>query len=414
MSRNLPVVVEKQHADLGASSAYRWMACAGSINLIARLDVKGEESIYAREGTAAHTLGERALSKKRATDFWVGERINGIEVTDDMAGFVDMFVQHCLELVALAKFYWIERKFDLADLKPPGRMFGTADFACYIAEDFTLHVVDLKYGQGVVVEVFDNPQTMYYALGAALSLLAEYPDLRIDQIVMTIVQPRIGHIDGSVRSQTVPFGDLLSWSNTLIAKAEATIDPNAPLTVGDHCRFCPAAPHCPAYAAEALAVAQSEFSTDINVPPPPEMLPANVLGEMLQKLPILEAWGRAMWGEAQRRLEAGEKVPGLKLVERRPRRKWLDENKTIEYMDTLGVEEDAMYERTLKSPAQMEKVLGKKSFKAIEPELVEKVSSGNTVALDADIRPAVQAVPGQELLVKGTPPNESISFTEEI
>ena len=41
--------------------------------------------------------------------------------------------------------------------------FGTGD--CIIIADRTLHVIDFKYGQGVLVEAEHNPQMMLYALG---------------------------------------------------------------------------------------------------------------------------------------------------------------------------------------------------------------------------------------------------------
>ena len=408
MTRNLPV---KEHVDLSPSSAYRWMACTGSVKLIEALGVSGTESVYAREGTVAHALAERALNKMVDPDMWLDMEIGGLTITDEMIEHVRVFVDWAMELRSRSTLFWIERKFNLKKLNPPAPMAGTSDVTAYEAPEKTLHVGDLKYGQGVVVEVTDNPQLLYYALGAVLEIMEAYPELEIEKVVITIIQPRAGHLDGAIRSQTVDLIDLLGFSNVLIAKAEETQQPNAPLVAGDHCRFCPAAAHCPALAAEALAVVQSEFSAVPDTPPPPEILPANVLGEMLQKLPILEAWGKSMWAEAQSRLERGEKVPGLKLVARRPRRKWLNETEAEKrLLDMLPF--DALHKISLHSPAQIEKALGKKTFGGIEGELVEKVSSGNTVALDSDPRPEEQLLPGSEF-ADSTPllaqkPNEEI------
>ena len=61
----------------------------------------------------------------------------------------------------------IEQRLDLSAYAPES--FGTAD--CIIAGDGTLHVIDFKYGTGVLVEAERNPQMMLYALGRFASLI---------------------------------------------------------------------------------------------------------------------------------------------------------------------------------------------------------------------------------------------------
>ncbi|MDY0410619.1 DUF2800 domain-containing protein [Virgibacillus soli] len=63
-----------------------------------------------------------------------------------------------------------------------------------------VHVIDFKYGQGVLVEVENNPQMMLYALGA-LNLFDAIYD--INSVKMTIYQPRrenISTLDSQNRS----------------------------------------------------------------------------------------------------------------------------------------------------------------------------------------------------------------------
>ena len=50
------------HAELGASTAERWMRCPASVAL--SKDTPNTASGYALEGTAAHTLLYRCLSEK--------------------------------------------------------------------------------------------------------------------------------------------------------------------------------------------------------------------------------------------------------------------------------------------------------------------------------------------------------------
>ena len=417
--RNLPV---KAHAELGASTASRWMACPGSIRLTRGLP--NPETEYSREGTAAHRLGELALRKEKETYLWTGMELENVVVTEEMAENVKVYVDHCRELIASDKdaIFWIERPFNLQRLNPPGdaEMFGTPDFMIYLPSTRTLHVVDYKNGKGVVVEVTGNKQTRYYGLGGVLSIQDEHPELQIDDVVLTIIQPRAGHVDGPIRSETLDYLELLEFAGDLMNAAARTLDPNAPLVAGNHCRFCPASSRCPAQLALAESIAQVEFSQMLpNVPehqpPAPELLPSGDLGDMLQRVPILEDWIKAMWAEAARRLEAGEKVEGLKLVAKRAQRNWIDEQEARAVIELeVGLRPEDYEDRRLKSPAQIEKLLGRTVFGTIEGDLVLKRSSGNTVALASDARQEVLLLPGSEFS-EGDTPNESVNHpTEEI
>lgn len=384
--KNVP---EKVHATLGASTSARWMACPGSVGLSQSIP-PSSGSAYAQEGTRAHALAELCLTKGVEPEVYVGVELEGGVVDEDMAEFVRIYVEHCREVRAEASNFWIERKFNLAALNPPAAMFGTADFVAYDSIMHELHVVDLKYGAGVVVEVKGNKQLRYYALGAALSLdPAMYP---IEHVTMTIVQPRAMHPDGIVRSETIPYYELVEFAADLMAAARETQKPDAPLNAGSHCRFCPASGVCPTQRDHALAVVQDEFSAlDEWAPPAPETIPAEQFADMLGKLHILDDWMSAMRATALARLERGEDVPGFKLVAKRAQRKWSNTSSVEQWLEADGYELDVIYEpRDLRSVAQIEKMMGKKTFAAspIAANVV-KVSSGYNMAPATDPRPAV-------------------------
>lgn len=324
--------------------------------------------------------------------------LGGGEITEDMADFVRTFVDYCRNLWTSCGKVWVEKPFNLGALNPPGPMFGTADFVAYDAETRSLHVVDLKYGQGVVVEAIGNRQLRYYALGAALSLGPEYP---IDMVYMTIVQPRVSHPDGIIRTDTVEFMELIGFANDLLDAARATQAPDAPLNPGSHCRFCPASGICPAQRKQALEIAQSDFDVlpAEFTPPAPATIPKEQFIEMLGKLHVLEDWASAMRAYAQGMLERGEEVPGFKMVAKRATRKWTDEAQVVTALLGIGYDEDQFNEEPkLKSPAQIEKLLKKKNFAELLSPLVEKKSSGYTMVADSDSRPAVTLSPGDDFL----------------
>ncbi len=88
----------------------------------------------------------------------------------------------------------IEQRLDFSKYVPDG--FGTGD--CVIIADGTLHIIDFKYGQGVLVSAEDNPQMKLYALGA-LDLFDGIYD--IEMVSMTIYQPRRENISTSTVSK---------------------------------------------------------------------------------------------------------------------------------------------------------------------------------------------------------------------
>ena len=382
-------VPEKVHAELGASVAGRWMACPGSVRLS-----RGQptyETEHSRAGTAAHAVAELCLRKGTDPTMYVGTSVEGVEVDEEMAEAVKVFVDYCRSLLEDLQWssWWIEHRFSLAELNPPAPMFGTADFVHYDKGSRQLEVVDYKNGSGVVVEVKGNKQLRYYALGAALTL---GKDLPIETVKITIVQPRAAHPDGVVRSEIISYVDLLAFAGELMDAARATLDPAAPLVAGSHCRFCPASPICPAQRDMVQLTAQATFEAmPLDVPPAPESMPIEVVADILSKLPTLEQWAKDVRQYVQKKLEAGEEVPGFKLVEKRKTRRWVSERDAETFLAGAGWGPADIFKQELKSPAQIEKLVGKKNLPA---GLVESTSSGYTLATDADKRPAVTLHPG--------------------
>ena len=114
------------HASLGASSAHRWLACPGSVRMTEGMpDIESE---YAVEGTVAHELLNRALTKRLPADTWLGTESHGVEITDEMCEYVQSVVDYVWSVVEKdpAAQMWLEYKFTLGPLNPPAPMFGTA------------------------------------------------------------------------------------------------------------------------------------------------------------------------------------------------------------------------------------------------------------------------------------------------
>jgi len=387
------------HAKLGASASHRWMHCPGSIAAAEGIEDSGSE--YAREGTAAHELGEEVLRSRlklqggTAHDH-IGETINveGEEwlVTEEMADAVQVYVDHIQarmdeldELNDEGCDVFIEHQFDLTKLGPPGPMFGTSDCTIWHAGTRHLDVHDYKHGAGVAVDATENSQLMMYALGAVVEL-----GKRPDTIRVTITQPRGHHPAGIIRSYDFGWDELIAFKEKLFAAAERTKDPDAERVPGDWCRFCLAHATCDAKRTQANLVAADAFSVqaaETSLPDPTEITDEQ-LAFIMSKSGLVMDWLRAVEAHVMRRLEQGEDFPGYKLVEgRRGNRRWKDAEAIDKYLRGRGLTVGERYTKKLISPAQVEKLL--KGGRPLPERFVEQPEGKLKLAPEDDKRPAI-------------------------
>jgi len=399
------VAAMTKHARLSPSSSERWMHCAGSVRLCEGLpDVK---NAYMLEGTAAHELAAYALKGNdpewRDTDYIEVEG-QPYPIDDEMREGVQTYIDYVRHLQALYRSeLWVETPVDLAPLNPPEEIYGTSDAILDSLELRRLDVVDLKYGQGVQKAAAGNPQLMNYLLGALLKVAHKRGAQKngadslggalamFDTLEVHIVQPRGSHVDGPIRSWEVSADEVRAFAAQVINAARATQDPNAPLTPGEWCRFCPAQAMCPALREFTQQQAEMVFGmVPVDTPTPPERLTLEEVGAILRQVPIVEDWIRALRQRIEAELTAGRVVPGWKLVQKRPVRRWANEEEVLRWAKGSGLEASEVYvEPELRSPAQMEKVVGKKN---LPEDLYVKASSGLALVSESDPRPEVTMV----------------------
>lgn len=364
-----------KHAVLSASSSHRWLNCTPSAVLEKSFENKENEA--AAEGTAAHELCEHKLKKalKRRSKRPVSDYN-----TDEMEECSDAYVDFVMEQYEQAKqkckdpVVLIEQRLDFSAYVPDG--FGTGD--CLIVADDTLHIVDFKYGLGVLVEAEHNPQMMLYALGA----LAIYQDLYdIEFVAMTIFQPRRENIS----TWTIPVSELLDWAeNELKPKAEFAANGEGEYRSGDWCTFCRAKATCRKRAEDNLKMARLDFQD-------PPLLSDEEVAEVLTQLPDLTRWAAEVQEYAlEQATKHGKHWTGFKIVRSASRRKYTDEEKVAQTAIKAGYED--IYRSTLIPITEMEKLMGKKNFAEILGDLVHKPPGKLTLAPETDKRPAVEDV----------------------
>ena len=360
------------HAVLSASSSHRWMNCTPSARL--EREFADRETEAAAEGTAAHALCEHKL--RRALKMRSRKPVSKYDC-DEMDGYTDGYVEFVLEQLAQAKLecadplVLIEQRLDFSCWVPEG--FGTGD--CLIVADKLLHIIDFKYGQGVLVEAEENPQMMLYALGA-LRLFDSLYD--ITEVSMSIYQPR----RENVSTWTISVDELNAWAeNTLKPKAELAHKGEGEYLPGSWCQFCKAAVKCRARAEEKLQLARFEFA-------PPPLLSDEEIEEILAKLDDLTKWASEIQAYAQdAAVNHGKVWQGFKLVATRTNRRYTDEGAVIQAAKDAGYTD--IFRKSLIPITEMEKLMSKKEFNRILGSLVEKPQGRPTLVPVTDKRPAL-------------------------
>ncbi len=79
------------------------------------------------------------------------------------------------------------------------------------------------------------------------------------------------------------------------------------------------------------------------------------IAELLQQLPMIESWAKAVRSVAQNRMEGGEEIQGYKLVRKTTKRRWADEEKAERWLAARKVTKDERTVTKLISIAQAEK-----------------------------------------------------------
>ena len=360
------------HAILSASSSHRWLNCLPSARLELEFEDQGGEA--AKEGTAAHDLCEHKL--KKALHMRSQRPISEYN-SDEMEECTDAYVDFVMEQVELAgksctdPIVLIEQRLDFSCYVPDG--FGTGD--CVIISDDRLHIVDFKYGLGVLVDAVDNPQMKLYALGA-LGIYDHLYDIK--EVSMTIFQPR----RENVSTWTIPVEELKGWAEEeLKPRADKAFNGEGEYIPGPWCTFCKAANRCRARAEEKLKLAEKEFKM-------PPLLTDAEIEEILLILPDLSKWANEITAYAtDAAVNHGKEWNGFKVVEGRSVRKYKDEGAIAEKAVAGGYKD--IYRKSLIPLTEMQKLMGKSKFEELLGDLIYKPPGKPTLVPNSDKRPAM-------------------------
>ncbi|MBT7306691.1 MAG: DUF2800 domain-containing protein [Gammaproteobacteria bacterium] len=340
------------HAKLGASGSATWMNCPASIRICE--DLPEDESPFAAEGTEAHDIAEKCLK--------TGEN------APDTHPELQMYLDYVRETTGALQ---VEVQVAYDEWVPEG--FGTVD--ALIIHEGKAHVTDLKWGKGVQVSADNNTQLMLYALGALQKYQFEY---EIDELVLTIIQPRLDHIS----EWTISTEELLKWADEVVLPAAlATEDPAAAVVpTPKGCRWCKARAICRERVRQLLALPDQ----------PVDRLTRQEVADLLPVAEAAKVWASELQAYALKTVEQGETLPSYKLVAGKANRKFkADAEETLR---EAGLDDDVIYRKSFNTLGAIEKALGgKKKAKSVMDEVTIKPAGKPALVKLDDPRPELNA-----------------------
>ena len=353
---------------VGGSTAKRVINCPGSVALVAKMPPK-PSSKYADEGTLLHNVIAEIVMSGQPPEHYLGTKYEGQTLTQELIDDKLKPALAALDQIDPNQEMEIEAEtsVDFGDLLPG--VFGSTDLIGRLGSRAV--VLDWKFGDGVAVEVEENPQLMFYAAAAMRTPAAQWAFEGVTEIEMVIVQPP------AVKRWVTTPERIAAFELQLVQAVKASEKPNAKLEVGDHCRWCAAKPVCPQMTGAVDRALQTQL----------QAIDTQMLGSYLANADMLEQWITDLRALAFAMLESGTPVPGYKLVAKRATRSWTDETKAkAELLKSLP--ESEVVEMSVISPAKAEKALKKRKI-GLPDDLVVAISSGNTLASVDDPRPEV-------------------------
>lgn len=394
------------------------MTCPGSVALSE--GIVEPPSSYADEGTAAHFVASTCLSNgtnaavcigmtvhlmvdTEGTHFetfllpLTGTMLNQFEVDDDMARYVQVYLDYVRDLVKSTNGeLFVEVSVPLTHITGEEDARGTSD--AVIIAGGEIIVVDLKYGRGNEVSAEANEQLMMYASGAMqeFALAGDFKHVRC-----AISQPRI---TSAPSEWGCTVEELFAFETEAFHRAQDAIDISAGTCSleknlhpsDDACRWCKAKATCPALSQYVQDEMGADFETLLTSPAPKvEGISIHVLATKMACLDLIEDWCKAIRSKVETELLAGNDVPGWKLVQgRKGARAWTNKEEAEAVLKAMRLKKDEMYDFSLISPTTAEKVpaITPKRWAALQT-IIKQAEGKPSVAPITDKRPAISLTP---------------------
>lgn len=379
--------------DLNPSSADRWTTCTASPRFIMENwdKVPSSETIYNQEGTTAHAVAAAELTGQTLL-----EATLPTPVDEEMRWHAWNYAEYVTALRGRNSKLLVEQKLPLWYMRERNAIVDAA-----VLNEDSLHVIDFKYGEGVIVSPENNLQAAIYAVCVGTlgqPLPTSFP------VHIHIYQPR-GRAaeDGASHVWETTWLEVCKLTEVVTREAEF-IQINMRVQPANQpqlhfrpsekaCQWCPAKGFC-----EARRVSMTEGLEVIEESGKPLPLPTVLTEEQLVKVLThkgdIVKWLNDVEEWAEEHLKGGGRIPGFKLVQSRGgNRYWSDPKKAAALLlkNTVLKREEVIEEKVI-GPAAVEKLLGKGKLTVDLTALITKAPGVPVIAPVRDKREALNGV----------------------
>ena len=448
-------MADNGHSLVSPSGYHSWGRCSGYVNGIHHQRATGSDNMASVEGTAGHILLEICLTllidpmsfnpsceipkdilfdiRKWATN--VSSKMHNPSEVRELAitlanNLIDreMDMEFMVEIKKVTDVvYWYmhqgytmipEARVSIFDYFWHKASDGTSDIVLY--NEATKHIIiaDLKYGMGIEVFPKENGQLLIYCLGVLSFLAKQGLDVQNYKISIVVAQPRISNRYWD--EWITDYNFMLQFSYEAKAKSVKALYAIAypqVVTIDDYnpsvsaCRFCSHKTNCQPRAimvedelTRVLSDSGIVLSGDLTPTPINSentindlvtSIPSSKLVQLFKATPFISALLVDVESEMNKRMKAGNKMDGVKLVYGKNARKWDfkdDEFKTL--LEKHGIADIAMISK-LPSPAQFEKIPKKSVDNNLRDEIMSHVvtfTGKPKLALENDKRKSIDEV----------------------
>jgi len=402
------------HDEFSPSRRLRFKHCPGSIREEAKYP-EGPSGPAAVDGTHTHTLLELCVKGDLISPLnFIGDTLEDHEgkfvVDAERANRVAVAINYLKGRIHPNMTIESEVRVDPEFLIGRKGASGTVDVLIYDPDEGEIEIIDYKDG---IQPTDAREQLEQYAVGVLAGLQMPWNKIPAlyHTVRLTVVQPKLvwknlEPINTTVLPVTYFLDDVVGSLAAELANASA---PDAPLIPGElQCKWCRAKGGCVALANKVMSEVNVMFTPTTSpmdmaqqsANKDPATMDADQIRQILEAAPLLRQMLESVEDEAKRRLEAGQTIPGLKLVHGRGSRVWaFGEDEMAEKLIQMGIPKAAIYETKLVTPAKAEKLswekrdgtkkqLSKKQLDRLN-EYITKMAGKLTVAPESDSRPAV-------------------------
>ncbi len=379
--------------DLNPSSADRWTTCTASPQFIMDNWDKippSSDTPYNMAGTTAHEVAAAFLENRKPNPAECP-----VPIDEDMLMHGWNYMDYVLTLREAKSRMIVETKLPLWYM--PSR---NAKVDVAIVNKNNLHIVDYKYGEGVVVHPERSLQATIYAQTIGAGMLPfpadDFP------VFVHIYQPRgragetgPGHVWKTTWGEIAEIAQEVNQKAQLIQ--ENQVERLSALfgiqfaPSDKACQWCPAKGFCTARQA-SLAEGFEVIDALTPLPKPgASIISMQQVQRILTHKAAMVSFLNDMEQWAEDFMKAGGKIPGFKLVTSKGgNRYWADPKKAAELLvkDTILKRSEVIEEKTI-GPAAVEKMLGKGKMSVELSALITKPPGVPVLAPESDKREAI-------------------------